>query len=38
MYLQVQMPQNGTKKIFSDKETTNKALLMFLDIKVLRQM
>ena len=37
MYLQVQMPENGRKKIVSDKETTNKVLLMFSDIRVLRQ-
>ena len=29
------MPQNGTEKIFSDKQTTNKVALMFLDLKVL---
>ena len=37
MYLQVQMPQNGTKKIFSDKQRTNKVPQMFLEVKVLRQ-
>ena len=37
MYLQVQMLENGIKKIFSGKQTTNKVALMFLDIKVLTQ-
>ena len=38
MYLQVQMPENGTKKIFSNKQTTDNVPLMFLDVKVLMQM
>ena len=29
------MQENGTKKIFRDKDTTNKVPLMFLDVKVL---
>ena len=35
MYLEVKMPQNDRKKIFRDKQTTNKVPLMFLDAKVL---
>ena len=31
------MKQNGTKKIFNDKQTANKAPMMFLNFKVLRQ-
>ena len=37
MYLQVKMPENGRKNVFSDKQTTNKLPLMFLDAKVLTQ-
>ena len=37
MYIQTQMPQSGTKNIFSNKETTNKVPLMFLNVKVLKQ-
>ena len=37
MYFIVQIPQNGTKKIFRDKQTTNKIPLMFLDVKVLME-
>ena len=37
MYLQIQMPQNGTKKIFSKKQTTRKVPLLVLDVKVLKQ-
>ena len=29
------MPQNGTKRIFSDKQTTKKVPLTFLDLRVL---
>ena len=31
------MPENGRKNIFRDNEPTNKELLMFLDIKLLKQ-
>ena len=37
MYLQVKMPENGRKNVFSDKQTTNKLPLIFLDAKVLTQ-
>ena len=37
MYIQVQMPQNGTKKIFIDKQLNKEVPPMFLDVKVLRQ-
>ena len=37
MYLQVQMPQNGTNKIFSEKQRTDKVPVMFLEVKVLRE-
>ena len=37
MYLQVKKPQNGRKKIFRDKQTTNKVPLMVLDIKLLTE-
>ena len=37
MYLQVKMPENGKKNVFSDEETTNKVPLMLLDVKVLTE-
>ena len=37
MLFQVKTPENGTKNIFRDKQTTNKVLLMFLDVKVLNK-
>ena len=37
MSLQVEMPQNGTKKIFSNKKTTSKVPLMFLNFKVVTE-
>ena len=37
MYIQVQMPQNGTENIFRDNRKTKKVTLMLLDVKVLRQ-
>ena len=33
MRFQLKKPQNGSKNIFRDKQTTNKTSLMFLDIK-----
>ena len=32
MYIQVELPQKGTKTIFSDKQRTTKVPLMFLDV------
>ena len=37
MNLQVKMPENNRKEIFRDKQTTNKVLLMFLDVKMLTE-
>ena len=37
MYLQVQMGKNGTKNIFSEKQTTDKVSLMCLDFKLLTE-
>ena len=37
MYLQVKMPENGTRNVFSDEETTNKVPVMLLDVKVLTE-
>ena len=34
---QVKMQENGRKNIFRDKQRRNKVLMMFLDIKVLRE-
>ena len=33
MYFQVESPENGTKNIFKDKQTTKKVPLMFSDVK-----
>ena len=37
MHFQVKMRENGSKKIFREKQTTNKGLLLFLDFKVLKE-
>ena len=37
MYLQVKMPENGTKNIFREQQTRNKVPLVVLDVKVLTQ-
>ena len=37
MYFQVESPENGTKNIFRDKQTTKKVPLMFLDVKVVKE-
>ena len=37
MHFQVKMAENGRKNIFRDKQTTSKAPLMFLDVKVLTE-
>ena len=31
------MPQNGKKKVFREKQTTNKVPLMLLDVKLLKE-
>ena len=36
MYLEVQIPENGGKKVFSYKQTNNKVALMFWEVKLLR--
>ena len=38
MYLQVQMQENGTEKIFRDKQITKKVALIFLDVTELTHM
>ena len=35
--LQVQMPQNGTNKIFSNKQGNDKGPLIFLEVKLIRK-
>ena len=37
MHLEVKMPENSRKKIFEDKQITNKVWLMFLHVKVLME-
>ena len=37
MYLQVEKQETGTKKVFRDKERTNKVSPIFLDLKVLTE-
>ena len=37
MYFQVKMSENSRKNAFTDKQTTKKVPLMFLDFKVLRE-
>ena len=37
MHFQVKMSENGKKKTFRDKLTTNKVTLMFLDVNVLKE-
>ena len=37
MHLQVQMSQNGTKKVFRSKEVTVKVSLMLLDVKIMKE-
>ena len=34
MYLQVKTPENGTKNVFRDKQTTKKVPVSFLDAKI----
>ena len=34
MYLQVKMPENGKKNVFSDKQTTKNKQLKFIEAKV----
>ena len=38
MGFELKMSENGRKNIFTDKQTTNKVLVMFLDINVHREM
>ena len=33
MRFQTEIPRNGTKNIFTEKETINKVLLMFFEVK-----
>ena len=37
MYFQVKVPENGSKNIFEEKETTHKIGLIFLDVNVLTE-
>ena len=37
MHFQMEMPENGRKNIFQDKQTTNKAPQTFFDVKVLTE-
>ena len=37
MYFEVEIPENGTKNMFRDKETTKKVPLMFLDVKLVTE-
>ena len=37
MHFQVKVPGKGRKNIFRDKQTTNKVLLIFLNVKVLTE-
>ena len=37
LYLVMKIPENGTKKVFRDKQVPNKVPLLFLDVKMLRQ-
>ena len=37
MHFQVKMSENGRKEMFRDKQTRKKVLLMFLDVKVLKE-
>ena len=37
MLAQVKTPENGTKNIFRDKQTTNKVLLTIFDVKELTE-
>ena len=37
MYLQVKIPENGTRNVFSDEQPTNQLPLFFFDVKVLTQ-
>ena len=37
MQFEHKMPENATKNIFREKQTTNKVPLMFLDVKVLME-
>ena len=37
MHFQVKLAENGKKNILRDNETTNKAPLMFLDVKILAE-
>ena len=38
MHLQVKKPQKIRIKVFTDKQATNKVLVKFLNIKILKQM
>ena len=38
MHLQVKKPQNGRIKVFREKQATTKVLLMFLNVKILKEM
>ena len=38
MHFHIQMPENGRKNIFTEKQTINKVPLIFLDVKVLGEM
>ena len=37
MYVQVKMPENGTKNVFRELETTKNQQLKFVDVKVLTE-
>ena len=36
MHFEVKNPENVKKNLFKDKQTRNKILVMFLDVKVLK--
>ena len=38
MHLQVKKRENGRIKVFRDKQGTSKVLLVFLNVKMLKQM
>ena len=37
MYLQVKIPENGTKNVFRNKHTTGKVPLIILEVKALTE-
>ena len=38
MHLQVKKPQNGRIKLFTDKQATTKVPVIFLSVKMLKEM